>query len=958
MKPSNSFNAQSAKQRSPSLKPSSPVTPKLTIVNGQPISHDKDPNAFRWPKRYLYPSTSVQALLGWKQFQKIGSGLYNMGNTCFANSVLQALAYTPPLANYLRRGEHSKQCRIRNAGDQFCLFCALEVTYKHMSSGSGPAIQPREIIRHLRAISRSFRLGRQEDSHEFLRFVIEMLQANDLACYGGAKRITDLRMQETTALFGMFGGYLRSQVRCLKCGYNSNTYDAFLDLSLEVSDVSSVQKALQSFTRPERLDGENMYRCSRCSKKVPALKQLTIFKPPTVLCVQLKRFQFANSFGGYGGFGGGGGKINKPILYTDRLDLSPFISDHSTRPGYSLYAVLVHSGSSVHSGHYYCYVKSQAGQWHCMDDSSVRQVGLQHVLEQRAYILFYVRDKIETLPIAAPSPAGPTPVANLAQAAAMKKVDALNLDGKKLPTVPETKPATANTIASTNAAAAVKPIAKPAHHSDGDSDEGEEEEEDEDEEDDESYNEGDSDESMNDSQDEDDDEDEEEDASEDGSDDSLNSSLASDSSIFDPPRVGPSSFELALQRRRRRVVRTASLRSLGLLPSIGGMPRLFKPFVRATSFEEERDAPFEADDDDEMETAGTDAKSDDHSSTASRKRKRLIEEMTAEVADLSDDDDVRDGAEEDEEIDSDMVEDESSSSEEDDSPPPPKSKPSAPSERPSANSQPKRQKLDEHESTSTKANPSAAPTPASAEKAKPKPQPFYFSEESERAAKEGKKNVTAVPVANGIPSSSAPTPSKSSSSPGVPTSNGPTPTSNGVPSVPPPPRSAVSSSGPIIVSREAFDPRAWNREFKASQFGAAVGDWESTVTSVEATRHKYAMKRHQDLANAKLTPQVKPKDAWDAELDKGHVRKVRTRDAIATTGTAGPDGKNLFQATQNARNHKKELERTGQVDESTHQDSRPKKRGPSRGLAAKGYTTHRERKLKAKQGKVKGLRDF
>jgi ubiquitin carboxyl-terminal hydrolase 36/42 len=41
---------------------------------------------------------------------------------------------------------------------------------------------------------------------------------------------------------------------------------------------------------------------------------------------------------------------------------------------YQLYGVLVHSGPSVHSGHYYCYVKGPNGLWHRMDDDLVTQV--------------------------------------------------------------------------------------------------------------------------------------------------------------------------------------------------------------------------------------------------------------------------------------------------------------------------------------------------------------------------------------------------------------------------------------------------------------------------------------------------------------------------------------------------------------------------------------------------------
>ena len=41
---------------------------------------------------------------------------------------------------------------------------------------------------------------------------------------------------------------------------------------------------------------------------------------------------------------------------------------------YELYGVLVHAGHSVHSGHYYCFVRGPNGIWHHMDDTRVSQV--------------------------------------------------------------------------------------------------------------------------------------------------------------------------------------------------------------------------------------------------------------------------------------------------------------------------------------------------------------------------------------------------------------------------------------------------------------------------------------------------------------------------------------------------------------------------------------------------------
>ncbi len=48
-----------------------------------------------------------------------GSGLKNIGNTCFLNSVLQCVLYTVPLKNYLNYSEHSQMCNIKGV----CFIC-------------------------------------------------------------------------------------------------------------------------------------------------------------------------------------------------------------------------------------------------------------------------------------------------------------------------------------------------------------------------------------------------------------------------------------------------------------------------------------------------------------------------------------------------------------------------------------------------------------------------------------------------------------------------------------------------------------------------------------------------------------------------------------------------------------------------------------------------------------------
>jgi len=52
-------------------------------------------------------------------------------------------------------------------------------------------------------------------------------------------------------------------VTCLQCEAKSNTFDPFLDISLDVKNVSSITRALERFSEPETLDSENAYICTK-----------------------------------------------------------------------------------------------------------------------------------------------------------------------------------------------------------------------------------------------------------------------------------------------------------------------------------------------------------------------------------------------------------------------------------------------------------------------------------------------------------------------------------------------------------------------------------------------------------------------------------------------------------------------------------------------------------------------
>ncbi|GAB5585637.1 hypothetical protein Unana1_00537 [Umbelopsis nana] len=344
-----------------------------------------DENGFEKAAKQLFDPKRLQ--LTWQSIGQVGLGIQNLGNTCFLSSTLQALSYIPAFAQYLLSEQHGRSCKFHD----FCVLCALEQHVKQAlervpDNQADNSITPIKLVGKIRGneiaifadISVAIiteRTGNSNCKHHEARETRRCTRISSTFAAGGSE-----------VLFGLswiFGGYLQSQIECLRCKSVTKSFEAFLDLSVDIHNGKSVVRAMDEFTNFHQMKEDNKYHCESCDDKVAARKRLSIYKAPRTLTVHLKRFSFKN---------GHINKIDKMVTYKEQLDIRPYMTDgqqQNVQGMYNLVAMVVHSGTTTHSGHYVAYVKSSNGMWYCMNDASVQQVSTQTVLNQKAYILFY-----------------------------------------------------------------------------------------------------------------------------------------------------------------------------------------------------------------------------------------------------------------------------------------------------------------------------------------------------------------------------------------------------------------------------------------------------------------------------------------------------------------------------------------------------------------------------------------
>lgn len=375
---------------------------------------------------------------------KVG-GLYNEGNTCFMNTVVQSLASLQHLKRVL-------QANVDHNDAEMSLVLNQLVDKLNKKNPSKHSYSTQELIKSLGQESR-YSSYDQEDAQEFFQALLNGLE-KDIE-----KRVT-IDKKKPDEIVTPFDGVCATRVGCLQCGEMEGIRRGIVSsLDLGLSNLSrakgdeiQLEKLIDEYCLMETISGVECYRCSLIQwrddlkEKIetsasPQIKQLfeqrlnevlhaleekiidekkyELLKPKThkQQCNKSKQTMLATPTSDiimihinrsvFNMYTGATTKNYTPVKFPSILDMRKYVIDTDSEinnnpaipmqatdePGtgmmYTLKAVIVHFGSH-NFGHYVCYRKCDQGYWWRISDHSVELAYEHQVLNaQGVFMLFY-----------------------------------------------------------------------------------------------------------------------------------------------------------------------------------------------------------------------------------------------------------------------------------------------------------------------------------------------------------------------------------------------------------------------------------------------------------------------------------------------------------------------------------------------------------------------------------------
>ena len=332
------------------------------------------------------------------------TGLQNLGNTCFLNSAMQCFSHTYELNDILDDPSVIRKIKSNTKGSILKEWNELRKLMWSKDCIIGPGGFVGNVQRVARQIGNDQFIGwGQNDIQEYILFVMDAFHTalarevtitvtgktennRDRLAKIAYETIKLTYTKDYSELIPLFYGIQLTSI-CSVDGKEEKSVKAdpffMVDLPIPNKLNPTFYDCFDLFVEKEILSGEDQWYNDKTKQKETVMKHIQFWNLPTLLIVDLKRFNKIN-------FQKNNVYVDIPL---DNVDLTKYVIGYQGgKHKYELYGVCNHGGN-VRGGHYTATIKTKQG-WHHFNDRIVTKIkDTSKIVTPMAYCLFFRKKK-------------------------------------------------------------------------------------------------------------------------------------------------------------------------------------------------------------------------------------------------------------------------------------------------------------------------------------------------------------------------------------------------------------------------------------------------------------------------------------------------------------------------------------------------------------------------------------
>uniref|UniRef100_A0A8B9J3A6 USP domain-containing protein n=1 Tax=Amazona collaria TaxID=241587 RepID=A0A8B9J3A6_9PSIT len=292
---------------------------------------------------------TLASVFGVADLKNEAIGLYNVGHSCWLNSLLQVFFMNIHFTRILRRITVPLYAEQQKKNVPYQMLLLLE----EMQCGKQKAVYPIALAYCLSAYN--VKLFVQHDAAQLFLTLWNLMK----------RQMKKPELVEE--LNGLYTICIQEHLACQKCSFEEKKNSSMLTLPLPLLDSNC--RTLKTL----------VILCSLWEPFLCSTGSMKLIHLPQTLTIHLKRFCFEKAAHIH--------KLSHYLPFPQDLDFNAVLTesqcqaDDNEKAGwqYDLFAVIAHSGS-ISCGHYCAYIRSLTERkWYCFNDSEVCQVSWDDV---------------------------------------------------------------------------------------------------------------------------------------------------------------------------------------------------------------------------------------------------------------------------------------------------------------------------------------------------------------------------------------------------------------------------------------------------------------------------------------------------------------------------------------------------------------------------------------------------